>query len=227
MSSKTGVFHLSKAKLHEFPPELVKVVGVLRTIDLSENKIASLPMNIGAFVNLKHLNLNHNSIEIIPDQIATLIKLESLSITFNKIKAVTPAVQKLTKLKDVDLSHNQLPSFPTMFCGLPHLTVLNLANNKIQVLPDGIGGLQVIELIVNQNQINKISDDLAACPKLKTLRLQENCLSIQNFPTKILTDSSISLISTEGNLFDTKEFSELEGYEKYMERYTATKKKLT
>lgn len=107
-------------------------------------------------------------------------------------------------------------------------------------------------------QIKKVSPDLALCPNLKTLRLQDNALKLANFPISILTDSKVSLLSIEGNQFDMKELSETEGYEKvcfnvslssfvccltlklsvreinfechlslqYMERYTATKKKL-
>ncbi|CAG7730300.1 unnamed protein product [Allacma fusca] len=78
----------------------------------------------------------------------------------------------------------------------------------------------------NLNQIKKISSELASSSNLKTLRLQENCLSLQSFPTNILSSSNVSLISIEGNLFDMKDFGDLEGYSQYMDRYTATKKKL-
>ncbi|CAG7830714.1 unnamed protein product, partial [Allacma fusca] len=152
MSSKTGVFHMSKAKLHEFPPDLAKIVDVLRSIDMSENKIAEIPINVGAFVNLKHLCLNRNHIEAIPDQIGSLSKLESLSLAGNRIRTIPVAIQKLKKLKDVNLSENQISNFPLVFCGLTNMVVLNLASNKIQEIPDGVGALQVIELILNQNQ---------------------------------------------------------------------------
>jgi Leucine-rich repeat (LRR) protein len=226
VSSKTGVFHLSKAKLHEFPPDLAKIVDVLRSIDMSDNKISEIPVNIGAFVNLKHLSLNRNHIEVLPDQLGSLTKLESLSLAGNRIRTIPASVQKLKKLKDVNLSENQITNFPLVFCGLPNMVVLNLANNKIQEIPDGVGALQVIELILNQNQIKKISPELASSSNLKTLRLQENCLSLTSFPANILSSSNVSLISIEGNLFDMKDFADLEGYSEYMDRYTATKKKL-
>jgi len=225
-SGKTGVFHLSKAKLQHFPPELVNLVAVLRSIDLSENKIVSIPENIGAFINLKVLNLSHNNIENLPEQLGTLAKLETLTLASNKIRTVTSTLQKLPKLRDVNLSDNKISVFPKAFCGIKSLTVIDLSRNRITEIPSGVGGLQVVELILNSNQIKKISEDLAQCPNLKTLRLQENCLSLNDFPTELLTDSQISLIMIEGNLFDMKQFLELPGYDKYMDRYTATKKKL-
>lgn len=50
-------------------------------------------------------------------------------------------------------SENQITTFPLAFCGLTQLTVLNLAHNSIQEIPDGVGNLQVIELILSQNQV--------------------------------------------------------------------------
>jgi len=225
-SGKTGVFHLSKAKLQHFPAELASIVAVLRSIDLSDNKIVIIPEGIGSFINLKHLNLSHNHIDVIPDQIGALVKLETLSLSSNRIRAI-PSLSKLQKLRDVNLSENAITAFPKTFCTLKSLIVLDLTKNRITEVPNGVGDLQLVELILNQNQIKKLSEDLSRCPNLKTLRLQENCLTLADFPTKILSDSTVSLLTVEGNLFDLKQFSELEHYDKYMERYTATKKKLS
>ena len=45
-------------------------------------------------------------------------------------------------------------------------------------------------------------------------------------PPTILKDSSISLLAVDGNLFDNKDLMKADGYNQYMERYTATKKKM-
>lgn len=128
---------------------------------------------------------------------------------------------------------------------MKHLDLLDLSQNKLVEVPQGVGKLQVVELNLNQNQVNplaptseslsnssvpfdtqirSLSDELAGCQRLKTLRLEENCL--QSIPASILRDSSVSLLAFEGNLFDSKELMKAEGYAAYMERYTATKKKM-
>ena len=38
--------------------------------------------------------------------------------------------------------------------------------------------------------------------------------------------SKVSLLALEGNLFDVKKLDGIEGFEKYMERYTAVRRKL-
>jgi Leucine-rich repeat (LRR) protein len=97
---------------------------------------------------------------------------------------------------------------------------------QITVIPNGVEDLQVTELNINQNQISSIAVSLAECPKLKTLRIEENCLALNSIPTELLSKSKISSFHWAGNLFDERQLSELEGYSHYMERYTAVRRKL-
>lgn len=93
-------------------------------------------------------------------------------------------------------------------------------------MPNNIGDLNVTELNLNQNQITTISENIADCKRLKNLRLEENCLQITAIHPRILKESVISNLSIDGNLFNTKQFNALDGYDAYMERYTAVKKKI-
>ena len=90
----------------------------------------------------------------------------------------------------------------------------------------GLGELKVTELSLNQNQIVSISPSLAQCPRLKILRLEENCLSLDAIPTLLLTNSPISTLNLKGNLFSKKQFADCEGYDVYLERYTAVRRKM-
>lgn len=155
-----------------------------------------------------------------------MTKLETLNVMNNVITIVPSSYGALKNLKTVNLSNNQITEFPTMFGGLTHLDMLDLSRNKITTIPAAAKDLYCTELNLNQNQISSIAEELAQCPKLKILRLEENCLQITSIPTKILTDSLISNIVIDGNLFNGKQFAELEGYKIYEERYTAVKKKM-
>lgn len=79
---------------------------------------------------------------------------------------------------------------------------------------------------MNQNQVSEISSAISGCPRLRTLRLEENCLQLTSIPRSILIDSKVSNMTLDGNLFEMKQISEIDGYDKYMERFTAVKKKL-
>ena len=57
---------------------------------------------------------------------------------------------------------------------------------------------------------------MSGCQRLKVLRLEENCLELASIPISILSQSQVSLLSLEGNLFQVKRMRELEGYEQVL-----------
>ncbi|XP_063235749.1 leucine-rich repeat-containing protein 57 [Bacillus rossius redtenbacheri] len=225
-AKKTGVLKISQGKLTEFPSNFKQLEPLLRTLDISENKFVTLPSDINSFKLLKHLNVSQNRLISLPESLGHLSKLESLSACSNKITYIPQTLSQLVHLKQVYLSDNLISDFPVVFCGLKHLDVLDVSRNKISKIPDRVCELQVTELNLNQNQIASVSDKIADCPRLKTLRLEENCLQLSAIHSRILTDSKISILALDGNLFDKKHLADVEGYDKYMERYTAVKKKL-
>lgn len=225
-AKKTGVLKVSQNKLNEFPAGFLQLAGHLRTLDLSDNKFVIVPNEISRFMHLRHLNLNKNKISKLPDCVGALTKLETLNVSNNNLTSLPRTITNMIHLKQVYLSDNHLKEFPTVFCGLKHLDILDLSRNEIKLIPSDISGLNVSELNLNQNQISDINPQIAGCPRLKTLRLEENCLQITAIHSNILMDSTISNLALEGNLFEMKQLADLNGYEAYMDRYTAVKKKL-
>ncbi|XP_064623503.1 leucine-rich repeat-containing protein 57-like [Lineus longissimus] len=224
-AEKSGACQLCGMGITEFPMELKRLTKNLRTLDLSDNKLPLLPPDIGQFTMLKSLTLTSNRLTALPEDIGKLKKLETLLLATNRIPRLPATICNLSSLRTVNLSKNGIREFPAELCGLKNLDSIDLSHNNIVVIPDGVRGLQAVELNVNQNQINTISEAISECPRLKVLRLEENCVEIGAFTPKIMKQSTISLLAIEGNLFDTKAFHQLEGYDEYMERYTATKKK--
>ena len=226
-AERTGVFQFSNHNMSEFPKDLVKVKDNIRSLDLSHNKLRTVPSYLGTCPVLKQLNFGANRLTNLPDNLGNIKKLESLILSDNHINLLPQSFANLANLRTLVLSGNVMTTFPLQVCGLKHLELLDLSKNKIQEIPDGVENLQVSELNLNQNQVSKISESIAQCPRLKVLRLEENCLKATSIPIKLLTDSQVSLLAVDGNLFESKDFQNLEGYEKYLERYTATKKKMT
>lgn len=225
-AQKTGVLKISLMRLQEFPTPLKTFPNVLKSLDLSENRFTAIPDDIAKFTLLKTLKVGSNKLEALPDCLGVLVKLENLLAGNNMILYVTPSLKNLKNLKQVQLGNNQITEFPLMLCGLEKLDMLDLSRNKITAIPDGVQSLKAVELNLNQNQIVSISDSLADAPNLKTLRLEENCLQATAIPIRLLKESVVANLAVDGNLFSSKQFSELEGYETYMERYTAVKKKM-
>ncbi|CAH8865629.1 unnamed protein product [Trichobilharzia szidati] len=229
-AEKTGVLQVSNLKLKKIPEE-VKRLRNLRSLDLSNNKIEVIDSWISVLKGLKVLNLENNRLKYLPEQLYLLTKLESLNVSNNLlVNFINPsAIVNLTELsclRTVNLSNNYLTEFPVELCisSIP-INVIDLSNNKITIIPNAISALQAIEINLNHNRISAISKNISQCERLKVLRLENNCLRLENFPCELLTDSQVSLLCVEGNSFQMKNFYNLPGYSQYMERFTAMKKK--
>jgi len=66
--------------------------NTIETIDLSNNKLESLPPSLAKMINLKVLNLNDNNLRTIPDEI----------------------ISKLTNLEELHMKNNPLTQIPDM-----------------------------------------------------------------------------------------------------------------
>jgi len=225
-AEKTGALNFTDKGLEKFPPDLFKVEKNLRNLDLSNNKLGALPENVGNFKMMKTLMISKNKIQSIPEDVGKMTKLENLNVSYNLLQSIPSSFQQLKNIREVNLSHNQISNFPLSLLNLKHLNVLDLTSNKITSVPSEVARLEATELVLNCNQIRFIAPEVSQCPRLKTLRLEENCLSLDAIPSTILAESKVSLIALEGNLFDVKKLDGVEGYEKYMERYTAVKRKM-
>lgn len=225
-ASKTGVLQVSNQKLKEIPDDVFGLAEVLRNLDISKNRIAVLPDEISRFKQIKQLNIEGNRLQCLPSSISSLKKLEMLNASLNMIRGLPSSFVELSHLKQIYLSSNRLREFPIQLLGIKTLEVVELSNNKIGAIPTGMNEFYATELILCQNEISTIGDDLHKAPRLKILRLDENCLNIDAITPALLRDSKLHAFSVEGNLFEMKKLALLEGYNEYIERYTAMKKKM-
>ncbi|XP_026764154.2 leucine-rich repeat-containing protein 57 [Galleria mellonella] len=225
-ASKTGVLQLTDYKLKEVPIEALNLCDMLRNLDLSKNKLAFLSEEISKFKQLKQLNLEANRLDVLPNSLGNLKKLELFNISNNFVSSLPQSFANLINLKHVYLNNNKFKEFPTQLLRLNNLEVVELSNNKITKIPEGMSEFHAMELNLSQNEISIISEDLHQAPRLKILRLEENCLSLDAIQPSLLRDSKIHTINLDGNLFEAKQLASVEGYNEYTERYTAMKKKM-
>lgn len=225
-SQKTGILQLRDFKLSSIPPEILPVAKFLRNLDLSNNKLKEIPTGLFAKLQiLKTLNFSSNRLESLPNEISAMIRLETLNLSENLLQQVPPSIIQLKNLKTINLSKNSLRSIPRELCQIEKLDSLDLSSNRITKIEDYIETLNCIELNLNENRISAISVDVARCPRLKVLRVEQNCLELRAIPGDLMTNSNVALLAYEGNLFTQKQFALMDGYDQYMERYTATKRK--
>jgi hypothetical protein len=139
---KSRVLQLRSCQLKTVPEAIAEVSTLLRSLDLSVNRISTLPVSIGDFLNLKQLHLDDNKLKALPDEIGHLRKLETLSVAGNALESLPDTLIGCSALKHVDVSRNSLVVFPLPLCYLPELDTLNMTANAITAIPDEVHGVR-------------------------------------------------------------------------------------
>ncbi|ENN72649.1 hypothetical protein YQE_10747, partial [Dendroctonus ponderosae] len=136
----------------------------------------------------------------------------SVNMGNSGLKQHIETAQKTGVLK---LSPGKLNQFPPGFQQLEGcLRTLDLSDNKFVVLPPEISRfMQLRHLNLGKNKLSKLPDSIGALTRLETFNACENTLT--------------SIPRTFSNLIHLKqELANVEGYDAYMDRFTAVKKKL-
>ncbi len=111
----------------------------LKKLDLSFNKeIQSIPSDICKLQNLVEINLSSNKITSIPDEIGNMKKLEIFLIKGNKLKEIPVSLYNCTSLQKVDISCNQITIIPANINKLINLANFAAYQNKLETVPVGL-----------------------------------------------------------------------------------------
>lgn len=101
-----GTLRFYRNDLKSFPQEVFELSESVCRIDVSFNKILSIPNNIGRLSQLRMFDLSHNSLQSLPEDISLLINLEELYIEYNSLSTLPKSIVNLKKLKILFLFKN-------------------------------------------------------------------------------------------------------------------------
>ncbi len=120
MSSGLATCNLQSRQLLNCPAEVLLRATVLTSLNLSRNKIVTLPRNINCLSILKCLELDCNQLEQVPHEIGYIHTLQNLSIRNNVLVSVPRSFGALTSIKTLHLSSNNITAIPPeLFVHLP------------------------------------------------------------------------------------------------------------
>ncbi|KAK6126943.1 hypothetical protein DH2020_039314 [Rehmannia glutinosa] len=152
----------------------------IETLDLSNNKITSLPNDFWSLGSLKNLNLSLNQISgILPSNIGNFGQLQSLDLSFNNFYGSIPeAISSLVSLKALNLNENGLESeIPLGILQCRFLVSIDLSSNKLNgSLPNGFGSAfpELKFLNLAGNRISGRGSDLSGLKSTLFLNISSN-----------------------------------------------------
>ena len=121
---------LTKQKLKTVPPEICNWTE-LREIVLDRNKIEAIGPELKQLAFLEHLSVNSNRLNQFPAVLTQLDQLVSLEMGDNMIDTIPLNIDRMTALQSLELWDNVLAYFPASLSDLPNLKRLDLLHNDM------------------------------------------------------------------------------------------------
>ncbi|GMT18961.1 hypothetical protein PFISCL1PPCAC_10258 [Pristionchus fissidentatus] len=106
----------------------------LHTLDISHNRLLSLPDWLSDITSLEHIDASHNLIRTLPVRLLAAPSLRSLLLHRNRLIALPDTVD--SPVESIDIHSNRLQYLPTnFFVGAKRLRDLNISSNLLESLP--------------------------------------------------------------------------------------------
>ena len=178
--------------------DLAKLAGGL---DLSGKGIANAE-GLQYCINLTALNLSNNKLDTLPANFKELTKLEILSLEKNKLTKFPDVLGSMASLNTLSLKNNNLNKLPPdINIVLAGVKYLDVSNNNISTVPAAISKMIVLEtLYFPGNGLKLVPMDLFKVPKLVNLDLSNNLLV--TLPKEVGTAPSLANLDISGNIID-------------------------
>ncbi|XP_058518005.1 DISP complex protein LRCH3 isoform X2 [Ochotona princeps] len=150
--------NISRNQLSTLPVHLCNLP--LKVLIASNNKLVSLPEEIGQLRYLTELDVSCNEIQTIPSQIGNLEALRDLNVRRNHLVRLPEELAELPLIR-LDFSCNKITAIPVCYRNLRHLQMITLDNNPLQSPPAQICIKGKIHIFKYLNiQACKIAPDL-------------------------------------------------------------------
>lgn len=150
----------------------------LTGLECRNNRLASLPAELGMCTALRHVNCTFNLLLSLPAEIGECTRLRGLHCGGNRLLSLPAAIGACTALSVLECGHNQLTELPDEIGKCTKLQRLFCSNNKLANLPVCLGWLG--DLSTLKCRANPLAGDTprtldalraAACPTIRAVLL--------------------------------------------------------
>lgn len=160
---------LSDAGLSELPAEVLALADTLEALDLSHNRLQTLPAGFSRLRRLRVLFCSGNRFRQLPPVLGDCPALVQVGFRGTGLQQL-PAEALPPQLRWLTLTDNQLTQLPAALGELPALEKLMLAGNQLSTLPDALAGARRLALLrVAANRLGQLPGWLTELPELARL----------------------------------------------------------
>ncbi|XP_033634116.1 leucine-rich repeat protein 1-like [Asterias rubens] len=150
-----------------------RILGLkhLRALDLSKNRIRTLPDDPGQSTALVELKLADNLLERLPPALCLSSlrnTLQFLDLAGNNLKFLPPQICEMTSLLRLHVANNQLTTLPENFGRLEKLRFFSAQENQMVVLPFSFMDLSMDEVDLSGNCFQLAEQEASASHMQRT-----------------------------------------------------------
>ena len=193
-------------------------VDAISEVDLSRNRLTSLPVQLFQLPNLRTSNLSGNLLQSLPVSVAMdrppysmqdagwhCLELRELDLSSNSLRELPQFVWKLPKLEKILVSQNELAVLGRIEDRehlSPSLKQVNLASNKLKYVSDFLFQFPSINTLnLSQNQLLSLPGEMWSSVSLEELDVSHNQLrslpSLDNSTQETLSSDSVSFMGEQ------------------------------
>ncbi|HZX33556.1 MAG TPA: leucine-rich repeat-containing protein kinase family protein [Rhodocyclaceae bacterium] len=165
--------------LTEFPREIFYLADSLEILNLSGNRLSSLPDDLPRLHRLRIVFCSDNDFTELPEVLGRCPRLEMVGFKANRIRTVSDKALP-AKLRWLILTDNQVDELPSEIGNCRQLQKLMLAGNRLRSLPSRLAECTNLELLrISANRLESLPDWLFSLPRLAWLAYGGNPLGAE------------------------------------------------
>ncbi|KAM4062804.1 leucine rich repeat domain-containing protein [Hirsutella rhossiliensis] len=200
---------LSKNRLSGPLNSALSNLELLEMLDVHGNSITALPQGVENLSRLRILNLSENRLDTLPFDGLAKLPLIELFLRKNRLSGtlIREPIHSLPLLQTLDASSNQLTRLTPLETAfsLPAVHTVSLSMNRLQELPDMSTWTSLVTLTVDENSISSIPNSFTSLEKLRHADLSSN--DIRAVPPEIARMAGLSMLRLTGNPLRDKKFA--------------------
>lgn len=171
--------NLSKNKLCSLPASFAQLTQIKNLI-FYENEFEDIPEVLNGFNNLRHLDFYKNHIKEIPDFVGNMENMEQLFLSFNNIEEIPDTLRNLKRLKYFYIHHNELHFLPEWITEMDSIERFGIGFNHLLELPDVSKMKSLKDFDCEHNLLERFPWELVEKPDMEMIILRDNDFNLSN-----------------------------------------------